>query len=128
MLIYRSRGEQERKKRKVSSREIDFAMPEGLSAKGKKAYKVIMGYLEEKGLDHAGGCKVFFNPAEWKARGELYGHESELVVVYDGGDHSTCFSDYHGRWADMEGMVDALASADLYLQPATCWYGSIYEI
>lgn len=108
--------------------ERDLAMPEGLTAKGKKAYKAIMGLLESLGYTYTGGCKAFYSPKEWKQRGEDYGLQSVLIVVHDGGDLSAVFNDMYAAPGVMEAAGKALKDAGFYSEPCTCWYTAIYEL
>lgn len=107
--------------------DVNLAMPDNLSEDGKRAYKVIMASMVD-GINNPGGCKTFYSPQEWEARGELYGLRSELIVVYDGGDVRTYF-EYDGLNDNlMEHMRVALANAGLYHESCTGWYGAIYEL
>lgn len=118
---------------KLPSKDEALAMPEGLSRKGKKAYKAIMDVLKKYDdgskycLADPGGCKTFYSPQEWRARGEEYGIRSELVVVYDGGGPRNFFEWQGGNTELMEEMRLALEAVGLYHEACTCWYGAIYE-
>lgn len=105
------------------------AMPKGLSRKGQEAYGIIMEVLRAHDGEDTGGCKSFYSPAEWKARGEEYGTESELVVVYDGGDLRPFFNmdDAYPGYDLHEKMRQALAKAGLYAEECTGWYGAVYR-
>jgi len=105
-------------------------MPVGLSAKGKTAYKTIMAVLNDKcdGNVDTGGCKTFYSPAEWKARGEEYCTKAELIVVYDGGVVPCFFNSDYECYQCIELMDNELEKAGLYFEPATGWYGGVYLI
>lgn len=107
--------------------EQDFQIPEGLSAKGKKAAHVIIAELKRQGRFCAGGCKVFYSPKEWKERGEQYGLKSILVVVHDGGDHAGCFNMDYEQYKSCEEMQEALNAIGCFVETATCWYSAVYE-
>lgn len=107
--------------------EDDNAKPEGLSEAGEKAYQTIMNVLTKNHALDTGGCKTFYSPAEWKARGEEYGLDAELIVVYDGGDVRPFFSYEYGDTA-AEVMDAALASVGLWSEPCTYWYSAIYKL
>jgi hypothetical protein len=104
----------------------DFACPKGLSEKGMAAYRAIMTVLAENDALHAGGCKVFYSPKEWRARGELYGRESELIIVYDGGDHRRFFN-MDEAYKDYNAMCDVLQPLDLFFEECTGWYAAVYK-
>lgn len=91
-----------------------------------KAHAVILRVLTEHGLTYTGGCRTFYTPAEWAARGEAYGHKSLLIVVYDGGDARHCFDPYAGYEAH-DAMTEALAAEGFYAEPCTHWYSAIYK-
>jgi hypothetical protein len=101
-------------------------MPVGLSAKGKKAYKAIMQVLIDNDALDTGGCKTFYSPAEWKARGEEFCLGAELIVVYDGGGVAPFFNYDYECYSVVDLMVKALDEVGLYSESATCWYSGIY--
>lgn len=69
-----------------------FAMPSDLSPAGQEAWKAIVTVLMATDPQMGtGGCTAFRSPKEWAERGEKYGLESVLVVVYDGGSHRQFF-------------------------------------
>lgn len=116
--------------RKKSTEEL--VKPENLSPKGARAYQVIMDLLEEYEMTYTGGCKAFYSPQEWKARGESYGTTSELVVVYDGGDVQHFFSLDScwggGSYTLYERMRKALEAEGLYWEECTRWYCAIHTL
>jgi hypothetical protein len=101
--------------------------PEGLCDRGNAAYDAIMAFLTKHELTDTGGCVAFYSPQEWKDRGEEYGTESFLVVVYDGGEHAYAFSYDWGVPEMIDGMSKALDEIGLYSQPCTGWYSAIYD-
>jgi hypothetical protein len=99
-----------------------------LNAKQKSIAKIFMK-VAKKYVDEpsGGGCKTFYTPDEWKARGEDYGTESELVVVYDGGDfHSICNTGM-GFYTAHESLQEELDKAGYFFEQCTGWYGAVYK-
>jgi len=99
-----------------------LTQPQDLSPAGVLAYTAITGLIAKHGLQ-TGGCKAFYSPREWFARGERYGTRSELVVVYDGGEL--------GEVCRMDGafyseLVEALKGQHLYVEECTGWYAAVY--
>jgi hypothetical protein len=99
----------------------DWDIPEGLSPLGVAAAQTIRQQAVQQGLVNAGGCKVFYSPQEWRERGEQYGTESELVVVYDGSD---------ARYlAEFNPVVEeVLGRLNLFVECCTHWYAAVYKI
>jgi hypothetical protein len=110
----------------VKNFEDNFSIPAGLSPKGKAAAEVILQVLKKDGADASGGCRVFYTPAEWKARGEQFGTNSELVVVYDGGDHAIYFDYDHECYSAIDKMADALRPVGVFTEACTGWYSAVY--
>ena len=102
-------------------------MPEGLSAAGQLAYNQIMVILQRQNRTDTGGCKTFYSPAEWNARGEDYGLKSELIVVYDGGDVSGFFNYDDEQYGSIDEMSEALQQSNLFSEQCTNWYSAIYK-
>ncbi len=102
-------------------------MPENLSEKGKKAWQIIHDYITATKLDYTGGCRTFYSPGEWRARGEEYGTNSELIVVYDGGDVRECF-DSEFKYDHEEAIREKLDQVGLYAERCTGWYSAIYSV
>lgn len=105
-----------------------FDKPEGLSTRGNAAHAAIMTFLLKKDMCSSGGCKVFYSPSEWQARGEEYGTKSELIVVYDGGDHRMAFNMDGECYHTIDELREELAKVGCFFEEATCWYGSVYKI
>jgi hypothetical protein len=127
----------------------DLKMPEGLDKDGESAYRTVVEYLEKHKLLFTGGCRVFYSPEEWKERGEQYGRESKLIVVYDGAEARYCFSmdacyeheDFvqelidsglkvakRNRYALYEDMQAELSKIGLFFEECTGWYSAVYKI
>ncbi len=105
----------------------DLKEPEKLSVRGHYACVAIKEFLQKEKAEYTGGCKVFYSPTEWKERGEPYGKESELVVVYDGGEHRPYFTYSEGKPELIEKMVKVLEELGLYFEECEGWYGAIYR-
>jgi uncharacterized protein (TIGR02996 family) len=62
----------------------DFALPPGLSARGKQAAKIILGVIAEQKAAETGGISLFRSP-DWGRQGGLIKQASRvvLIVVYD---------------------------------------------
>ena len=69
----------------------------------------------------------FYSPREWRARGELYGLQGELIVVHDGGDLAPFFNPDYEDWDAQSDMNAALKEAGYYAEPCTTWYTAIYK-
>lgn len=72
-------------------------------------------------------CKPFYTPKEWTERGEDYGTESELVVVYDGlySFSHICNTDY--GFKAYEKLQEELSKAGYFFEQCTNWYGAVYK-
>ena len=107
----------------------DFKIPANLSELGNVAVRTILDCaVQQFGDIGGGGCRAFYSPKEWAARGETYGHNSELVVVHDGGDLAPFFNYDYERYELTEEMHNALKKRGLYAEPCTCWYTAIYRM
>lgn len=104
----------------------DLAIPNGLTAQGKKAAHAILNLLERQDSTYTGGCKAFYSPKEWRERGEAYGTDSVLIVVHDGGDLAYRFNYDHGCFGLVNEMAGALNEVGFYAEPCTSWYSAIY--
>ncbi len=104
-----------------------FAMPENLSPEGQNAWKTIVTILmSEDPQMSTGGCTAFYSPQKWRERGERYGVESELIVVYDGGEHRRFFTYDEDDYEAMERVNAALGAIGFYLEECTGWYAAVY--
>jgi hypothetical protein len=103
-----------------------------LSGKSKKIADGIVEWLTEryKRFDEkpdGGGCKAFYSPKEWKARGESYGADSLLIICHDGGDLAhLCNFDYECYKAMEEFRVFLRDTYGVRPEPCTCWYTAVY--
>lgn len=105
----------------------DFQMPEGLSERGQAVWKAIVTLLmSEDPRMSTGGCKAFRSPAEHAARGESYGTESELVIVYDGGDHRPYFTMDSECYDLVERMQEVVGTLGCHVEECTTWYAAVY--
>lgn len=108
----------------------DLSCPEGLSDDGRKAHAKIVEVLTACELTYTGGCRAFYTPAEWRERGEKYGGESELIVVYDGGDLRHFFNldtDMETGYVFITKMHEALEAIGFRSEECTGWYCAIYR-
>jgi len=99
----------------------DWDIPEGLSTSGVLAAEAFRQQAVQQGLPNSGGCKVFYSPTEWCERGEAYGAESELVVVYDGSE-ARYLAEFN------EKTEEVLARLGLFVECCTHWYAAVYKI
>ncbi len=105
----------------------DWEIPADLSEAGRKAAEVLRDFAIKHDLTFTGGCKVFYSPTEWKARGEEYGTTSLLVIVYDGGSVRKAVS-LDGFAYDLhEEFRQVLAGLGLICEECTCWYAAVYR-
>lgn len=119
----------------------DLRMPDDLTHLGRKAYRVILDFLTERGLLKTNGCETFYSPIEWRRQGESYGSTSHLVIVYDGSPLKRVFSmdacyEYGcatGKlgpevYALYEAMQERLREAGFFFEECTRWFGAVYSI
>jgi hypothetical protein len=99
----------------------EWDIPEGLSPAGFNAAVAFRQQAVLQGLANSGGCKVFYSPQEWRERGESYGCESELVVVYDGSE-ARYLAEFN------PGIEEVLARLNLFIECCTHWYAAVYKI
>ena len=108
------------------SSECPLAIPEGLSPEGRRAAETIAAFLIERGLTYTGGCTTFDSPQQWKDRGEDYGRDGVLIVVYDGSAVGRAFSLDRYEYETVEAMRATLATVGVWPEECTCWYSAIY--
>jgi hypothetical protein len=101
-----------------------------LNGKAKELADAIVDYITAQ-LGEApdgGGCKAFYAPKEWAARGERYGHDAVLVLVHDGGDLALyCNPDYDlGASYTVERFNAVLKARGYYIELCTGWYSAVY--
>jgi hypothetical protein len=106
----------------------DLAITAGLCPLGQAAAAAILAVLRREDRADAGGCRAFYSPAEWDARGEAHGRGSVLVVVHDGGDHGSFFAYEREDYEAIDRMANALRPLGLYSEQATVWYSAVYRI
>lgn len=112
----------------ITETQNDIAKPQGLSEPGVTAWDAITSLLEAEDATYTGGCKAFYSPQEWEARGEEYGTKSVLVVVHDGGEVGRYFNYDKEDYKAIERMNAKLKSVGLWFESCTCWYSAIYPI
>jgi hypothetical protein len=104
-----------------------LAMPEGLSAKGKKAWRLMMQVFSQHPFE-PGSSPTFRNPKTWTGE---YGRKSHLVIVYEEGDLGIFFdydraAEFGGyRW--VEELNEAFKGSGLYTECCTSCYSAVYE-
>lgn len=103
-------------------------MPSGLSAKGQRAWRIIMDKLVKHDMLYTGGSKAFHNPREWQGE---YGRNSHLVVVYEGGDLGAFF-DYntaadYGSYNLVDEMNEAFQGSGVFTECCTSCYSAVYD-
>ena len=86
---------------------------------------MIREFLAEHDITYTGGCTPFYSPEEWRHRGEDYGTNSHLIVVYDGGDLSALFGGCLGALYD--DLTQSLNAHGLYFEHCTAWYSAVYS-
>ena len=103
-------------------------IPEGLCDCGRAAAKTIINLLRQEDSIWTGGCRTFYTPAEWRARGESYGGDSLLVVVYDGGEVGPYFSmdQSYPHYQQHTRMAETLEGAGYYSEECCTWYSAVY--
>ena len=109
----------------MSSQE-KIAIPDGLSRKGRKAAEAILAVLRKHEMMDTGGCDTFYSPKAWLARGEQYGTNAELIVVYDGGAVRSFFEWEGYDHTLIEEMSAAIDGAGCWSEKCTCWYSAVY--
>jgi uncharacterized protein (TIGR02996 family) len=105
----------------------DLAIPPDLSSRGKKAARLILDFLLAEKLTGTCGCRAFYSPQEWKDRGEQFGHDSLLILVYDGGDITTCMDPAKEQHDLIDRFDQNLERNGFVIDTCTCWYSAIYN-
>jgi hypothetical protein len=93
-------------------------------SRGAEAYEIIYRYLVEKELTYTGGCRAFYTPEDWKARGEKYGREGVLIVVYDGGDVAEAVKFGSPYYDELDRR---LRESGFRIEECECWYSAVYD-
>lgn len=122
----------------------DFDLPKNLSPRAREAADTILrvannqvmdstaegGWVERDTLDYpldGGGCRAFYTPEEWKARGENDWRGTCLIVCHDGGDLSPFFNLDEGAYLMWDRMFQTLQKKGFLAEQATSWYTCIYD-
>lgn len=107
----------------------NLAMPKGGTDRVlmSQAHEAVMSVLEGFGATHAGN-RAFYSPEEWAERGEEYGADGVLVLVYDDSDLASFCDPMTGSEVRVEAMRRALADAGLWVEACTSWYSAVYRI
>ena len=111
--------------RPISIPDQNYAMPDGLNPNGVFAYNIIR-LLKRRNALSSGGCKAFYSPDEWKARGEEYGHGAVLIVVHDGGSHAPFFNLDYCKYEAHNAMFKQFERTCFYIEQCTSWYSAVY--
>ena len=99
-----------------------------LNAKEKSIAEVFVKIAKEISENPSdGGCKAFYKASEWRARGEDYGTDSELVVVYDGGDLYSICNTTAGCPSFDDSLQEELFKKGYFFEQCTTWYGAVYK-
>ena len=114
-------------RRKQAATPADFALPADLQGQGRLAAEAMVAFWRAEGALDAGGCRVFFSPQEWTARGEEYGRASLLVVVHDGGMHAGSISYDREQYDRVAALDAALRPLGVYVEQCTSWYSAVYK-
>jgi uncharacterized protein (TIGR02996 family) len=104
-----------------------LAIPPELSPRGKEAAQLILDFLLAEGLTGTCGCQAFYSSQQWKERGEEFGPDSLLILVYDGGDIDTCMDPLKGQHELVDRFQQHLERNGFVIEPCTHWYSAIYE-
>ena len=105
----------------------DLALPPDINL-AIKAHITVVDVLKEDDSCCTCGCRAFYSPAEWRERGESYGLNSLLIVVYDGGSLAPYFSLDQDAGSLYEKMSKALEKIGCYTEECTGWYSAIYPL
>ncbi len=102
----------------------DLDVPAGANETQRLIHSTIMRVVGHDA--YTGGCRAFYTPDQWKARGELYGLNAALVVCHDGGDLPLYFNYDYQADRMIDKMNKALEAIGYYAEPCTSWYTGIY--
>jgi len=105
----------------------DLAIPPELSPRGKEAARLILDFLLGERLTGTCGCRAFYSPKQWKERGKKYGHDSLLILVYDGGDISTCMDPAEGQHELVDRFMENLEQNGFVIERLSHWCSAIYD-
>lgn len=99
-----------------------------LKSEGLKAAEAILAVMRKHGEPHSGGCKCFYTPEEWEARGEEYGVNSVLIVCHDGGTQAQFFNWDYMDYAKIDEVCVALKPLGLFAEQCTSWYSAVHAL
>lgn len=103
-----------------------YKIQQGMTSEQRKVRAVVMRTMGSKA--YSGGCRAFYTPEEWKAKGERFGTESVLVLVHDGGTlASFCNWDYC-ETDRVERLQRNLREAGYFIEQCTTWFSAVYKI
>lgn len=105
-----------------------LAIPPGLSEQAQQGVEAILDLAEAERSVHTGGCRAFYSPTQWAARGETFGQGAELVVVHDGSELARYFSYDREDYDAIERMSDRLEPLGLYAESLTAWATGLYAV
>lgn len=105
----------------------DWDIPTDLCRAGRKAAEAIRQFAIDNDLTHTGGCRIFYSPAEWRARGEAHATTSLLVCVYDGAAIRRALSFDGFDYPKLEALNAILDTLDVFNEECTCWYSAIHN-
>ncbi len=105
-----------------------YELPTTMTKRQREAADIVMRvaqHIEPRTLDN--GCRDFYTPDEWRARGESYGLNGALIVVHDGGNLAPLFNWDYGVGNSVSATGKALEAAGFYVEQCTSWYSAIYD-
>jgi hypothetical protein len=105
----------------------DRAIPPELSIRGKEAAQLILDFLLAERLTGTCGCRAFYSPQQWKERGEEYGHDALLILVYDAGDIGMCMDPAEGQHELVDQFRENLDRHGFVIEPLSHWCSAIYD-
>ena len=100
------------------------AEPPGLDEKGRLARRIIGAFSKRHQLaDDA----YFYSPAQWTLRGEAFGTDSKLIVVYDGSEFASLYNTHYKAEALLEKLQQQLEKHGMFIEQCTVWYSVVDE-
>lgn len=103
-----------------------LAIPEDLSERARHAAEAILDLAEAEHSAYTRGCRTFYSPSQWQARGEHYGQGAELVVVHDGSALARYFSYDREDYEAIDRMNAVLEPLGVYAEQLTIWATGLY--
>jgi hypothetical protein len=104
----------------------DFDRPDGLDLRGVAAFDALLGFIRSHDIESGGGCRAFYSPDEWRARGEQYGLNSVLIVCHDGGGLAPVFNLDYECYKLHDEMQRVMRLHGFFAQDCTGWYSAVY--